>query len=78
MSEDKRPLLPDRYPQADLFICDVADAVIKSDMASMEHPIFTLSKKPMREVKIYEHGDITLEVTPSSKGIANIYDKDIQ
>ena len=77
MKEGNHPLLPDRYPQADLFICDVADAVIKSDMASMEHPIFTLSKKPMREVKTYENGNIVLEVTPSSKGIANIYDKDI-
>ncbi|TDL74888.1 plasmid replication initiator RepA [Palleronia sediminis] len=73
----KAPLLPDRHPQANLFVCDVADAVIKSDMASMEHPIFTLSKKPIHEVKTYEHGDILLEVTPSSKGIANIYDKDI-
>lgn len=43
----------------------------------MEHPIFTLSKQPIRTVKTYEHGDIVLEVTPSSKGIANIYDKDV-
>ena len=77
MNEDRRPLLPDRHPQANLFICDVADAVIKSDMASMEHPIFTLSKKPIREIKRYEHGDVVLEVTPGPKGIANIYDKDI-
>ena len=77
MKDDNSPLLPNRYPQTDLFICDVADAVIKSDMASMEHPIFTLSKKPIREVKTYENGDILLEVTPSAKGIANIYDKDI-
>lgn len=75
--KEKKPLLPDRYPQTNLFICDVADAVIKSDMASMEHPIFTLSKKPIREVKVYQHGNIVLEVSPSSKGIANIYDKDI-
>ncbi|MFD2741456.1 replication initiator protein A [Sulfitobacter aestuarii] len=75
--DNRRPLLPNRHPQANLFICDIADAVIKSDMASMEHPIFTLSKKPMREAKVYEHGDVRLEVTPSNKGIANIYDKDI-
>lgn len=75
--KEKKPLLPDRHPQTNLFICDVADAVIKSDMASMEHPIFTLSKKPIREVKTYQHGDVVLEVSPSSKGIANIYDKDI-
>ena len=77
MQDDKRPLLPDRHPQSNLFICDVADAVIKSDMASMEHPIFTLSKKPARETRTYEHGDVVLEVIPSAKGIANIYDKDI-
>lgn len=77
MTDDTQPLLPARHPQANLFICDVADAVIKSDMASMEHPIFTLSKKPIREVKRYEHGDVVLEVSPGPKGIANIYDKDI-
>lgn len=77
MDKDRSPLLPDRHPQVNLFVCDVADAVIKSDMASMEHPIFTLSKKPIRVVKRYEHGDVVLEVTPGPKGIANIYDKDI-
>lgn len=76
--EDKEEkLLPDRHPQVNLFICDIADAVIKSDMASMEHPIFTLSKRPIHEIKRYEHGDVILEVSPSAKGIANIYDKDI-
>lgn len=77
MNDDRNPLLPARHPQANLFICDVADAVIKSDMASMEHPIFTLSKKPIRDMKRYEHGDVVLEVAPGPKGIANIYDKDI-
>ncbi len=72
-----KPLLPDRHPQTNLFICDVADAVIKSDMASMEHPVFTLSKRPIYEVKRYVHGNVMLEVTPSAKGIANIYDKDL-
>lgn len=70
-------LLPDRHPQVSLFICDIADAAIKSDMASMEHPVFTLSKRPTMEPRRYTHGDIILEVTPSAKGIANIYDKDI-
>ena len=37
-------LLPNLHPQGDLFICDVADAVLKDDMASMEHPFFSLSK----------------------------------
>ena len=40
------PLMPDRHPQHDLFICDVADAVLKDVMAHMEHPFYSLSKKP--------------------------------
>lgn len=73
----KAPLLPDRHPQGELFLCDLADAVLKDDMASMEHPIFSLSKKPDTKPRRYEHGDKWLEVTPSSKGMATIYDKDI-
>ena len=74
---NRSPLLPDRHPQQELFVCDVADAVIKDDMASMEHPVFTLSTKPDLEIRRYEHGDRWLEVTPSVKGLATIYDKDI-
>ena len=38
------PLLPDRHPQHDLFICDVANAVLKDVMQQMEHPFYSLSK----------------------------------
>lgn len=71
------PLLPDRHPQHDLFICDVADAVIKDVMQHMEHPFYSLSKKPETSVRRYENGEHWLEVTPSVKGLATIYDKDI-
>ena len=71
------PLLPDRHPQHDLFICDVADAVLKDVMQHMEHPFYSLSKKPETTVKRYTNGDQWLEVTPSVKGLATIYDKDI-
>ncbi len=71
------PLLPERHPQGNLFVCDVADAVLKDDMASMEYPFFSLSKNPEKRVRRYEHGDRWLEVHPSSKGLATIYDKDI-
>ena len=49
------PLLPDRHPTADFFICDVLDAIPKDDMASMEHPIFSLSTRPDRRILSYEH-----------------------
>lgn len=71
------PLLPDRYPQHDLFICDVADAALKDVMPQMEHPFYSLSKKPETKVRRYEHNGNWLEVTPSVKGLATIYDKDI-
>lgn len=69
--------LPDRHPNRDFFILDVTEAPPKDDMASMEHPIFSLSSRPdMRELE-YEHGGRRLRVVPSGKGLATILDKDI-
>ena len=70
-------LLPIRHPQRDLFICDIADCVLKNDIASMEHPIFSLSTRPDLTVREYHHGNVRLTVTPSVKGMATIHDKDI-
>lgn len=70
-------LLPERHPQPELFICDVADAVLKDVMPQMEHPFYSLSKKPETHVRRYENNGQWLEVTPSVKGLATIYDKDI-
>ena len=70
-------LLPDRHPQADFFICDVADAVLKDLIPQMEHPFYALSKKPDTAIRRYEHEDKWIEVIPSVKGQATIYDKDI-
>ena len=71
------PLLPDRHPTADFFICDVLDAIPKDDMASMEHPIFSLSTRPDRRILRYENGGTMVEITPSMKGLATIHDKDV-
>ena len=76
-TNDRSPLLPDRHPQHDLFICDVGDAVLKDVMQHMEHPFYSLSKKPETTIKRYENGDKWLQITPSVKGLATIYDKDI-
>jgi plasmid replication initiation protein len=70
-------LLPERHPHHDLFICDVADAVLKDVVPQMEHPFYSLSKKPETSVRRYENNGQWLEVTPSVKGLATIYDKDI-
>lgn len=70
-------LIPDRHPQHDLFICDVSDAVLKDVMQYLEHPFYSLSKKPETTVRRYQHNKHWLEITPSVKGLATIYDKDI-
>jgi hypothetical protein len=70
-------LLPIRHPQRDLFICDVADAVLKDDMASMEHPFFALTTQKDTRVRRYQNGENWVEVVPSVKGLATVFDKDI-
>src|SRR5258707_4693683 len=73
----KVALLPQRHPNHDLFICDVLDAIPKDDMASMEHPIFSLSTKADTRVQRYEHRNVIVEIAPSVKGLATIHDMDI-
>jgi len=70
-------LLPERYPNEDLFICDVLDAIPKDDMASMEHPMFTLATRPDMRTIFYEYKGNTVEIFPSRFGLATIHDKDI-
>src|ERR1700689_2758900 len=73
----RSPLLPDRHPIQDFFICDVADAIPKDDMGSMEHPIFSLSTKPDVSIRQYEHNGTKIVILPSALGLATIHDKDI-
>src|ERR1700682_4489832 len=70
-------LLPRRHADGDLFICDVADAVLKDLIPQMEHPFYSLSKKPETAIRRYEHNGNWLQIIPSVKGLATIYDKDI-
>lgn len=70
-------LLPDRHPTGDFFVCDLFAALPKDDLASMEHPIFSLSTRPDRAVLHYAHNGAEITITPSVKGRATIHDKDI-
>ncbi len=76
-TKKRTPLLPDRYPLEDFFICDVTDAIPKDDMGSMEHPIFSLSTKPDTRIREYEHNGVKITVAPSMYGLATIHDKDL-
>ena len=70
-------LLPDHHPQGDFFLCDIFDALPKDDLASMEHPLFSLATRPDRRILSYAHNGTEITVTPSVKGLATIHDKDI-
>ena len=74
MSEHLKPL---KHPQGDLFVCDITDVILKDDMASMEHPFYSLSKKPDRDPRRYEYKGQWIEFRPSIKGMPTIYDKDL-
>jgi plasmid replication initiation protein len=59
------------------FLCDLFDAIPKNDLASMEHPLFSLATRPDRRILNYQHNGTQITVTPSVKGLATIHDKDI-
>ena len=61
----------------DFFVCDFFAPSPKHDLASMEHPIFSLSTRPDRRILSYRHNDAEITVTPSVKGRATIFDADI-
>lgn len=76
---ERSPLLPDRRDQEDFFVCDVLDAAPKGDMASMAHPVFSLSTKPDFKIRRYENesSKAYVEIRPSSDGLATIHDRDV-
>ena len=77
MTAKRNPMLPERYPDADLFVCDILDAVPKGDMGSMEHPLFSLSTKPDMKAREYNNGNTWLTIQPSSNGMATVHDRDV-
>lgn len=75
--DERSPLLPDRHPQQDFFVCDVFDAVPKGDMASMEHPLFSISTKPDMKAREYRNGSTFVRVSPGELGLATVHDRDV-
>jgi plasmid replication initiation protein len=63
--------------QGDFFLCDIFNASPKDDLATMEHPVFSLSTRPDLRILRYEHNGTEITVTPSVRGLATIHDKDI-
>ena len=69
--------MPIRHQTGDFFVCDILDALPKDDMATMEHPVFSLGTKPDLRILSYAHNGVDITVTPSVRGLATIHDKDI-
>ena len=69
-------LSPDRHPQRDFFVADLLDISAKSDMPTMEHPLFAL-RAGDKSVRCYERGDVRVTIKPGHDGCATIHDKDV-
>lgn len=78
MEQENLSLLPERHPTKDFFIADIFDNLpFKDDMASMEHPLFSLSKKRDLRDLHYQNGNVSISIKPTSDGLPTIFDKDI-
>ena len=76
---ERTKLLPVYHADRDFFLCDLFDCAFKDDGVSMEAPIFTLSTKPDLSEWHWESkdGSKSLTVTPSVRGRATQFDKDV-
>ena len=72
-------LLPERHPTKDFFVADIVDYAIKSDMATMEVPTFSLQTKPDMETFVWQssNGKRGVRIVPSEIGRATQFDKDL-
>ncbi len=61
----------------DFFVLDTLDMVPKSDLATLEHPIYSLTTVPERRQLTYHHGECKIELIPSSLGLPTVFDKEI-
>jgi plasmid replication initiation protein len=78
LEKENLSLLPDRHPHKDFFVADIFDNLpFKDDVASMEHPFFSLSKKRDFRNLEYKNGDVTITIKPTTDGLPTIFDKDV-
>jgi plasmid replication initiation protein len=71
----KQPII---IRQADLFDVDSPlHGKVRGERSVMDFPFFALSKVAVREQVEYKHGNVSIQIRPSSAGIATMYDKEI-
>ncbi|APO88889.1 replication initiator protein A (plasmid) [Xanthomonas campestris pv. olitorii] len=67
------------YTQTELFAANMLEWPVKDDLASMEFPLFSLSKRPYTKVREYVSPSTQkrVKVIPSVLGAATVFDKDL-
>jgi plasmid replication initiation protein len=73
-------VLIEKHLSRDFFVPDIFENIaspFKDDIASMEYPIFTLSKKRDMRFIQYKNDKATITIAPSIYGLPTIFDKDI-
>lgn len=74
----KTPARRRDVPQRDLFQLDSPlTGEIRGERSLMAFPFFALAKSAWMKPLSYHHGPVSIEVRPSSNGVATIYDKEI-
>ncbi|WP_081297183.1 replication initiator protein A [Gilliamella sp. Bif1-4] len=72
-----KTLRPVKHEQLEFLLADnINISSVRDEIASMEHPFFSLKGGDMRD-RIYKNGNVTVIVKSTSSGIATIFDKDI-
>lgn len=67
------------FAQTELFAANMLEWPVKDDLASMEFPLFSLSKRPDTKVREYISPSThkRVKVIPSVLGAATVFDKDL-
>lgn len=73
----KRSKAPSTPKQGDLFVCEITNWPVKDDLASMEVPLFSLSKNKDLVTRLYRKGNKSIRIIPSTAGAATVFDKDL-
>ncbi|GAN15663.1 replication initiator protein A (plasmid) [Sphingomonas paucimobilis] len=76
--KDASPPRSPARPQGDLFHLDSPlTSEIRGERSLMAFPFFALSKTAWMKPLTYHHANVSIEVRPSARGVATIYDKEI-
>ena len=64
------PLIPSKHPQHNCFYTlDIPGIALKDNQQQLEHPFFTLNKKPDHLIRTYKHRGNMLRLVPGGYGL---------